>query len=636
MKKTFLKFFSCFTAAVIAGAAFAPAAYCIIDDDSLEDEYSYTDCEDVEPVEPDNEVSSETLKKILSDLDGRIDVPKNLTEITCLRCEDYYDREEFELWFRSKDTQESDELYIRYRDGIVVEYNMGLPDLRIGLVKLTDEEFIKKASEHIEKLNPFMKLNKNYKLEIDYISAYKSWVGISINRYHNGIKVDGNYGTIRLDKNTGKLNYFFTDWDNTLEFADASEIKSIDELCRISKESADIQLYYDNSNENVFYKIKPVTEIHAVTGEPYKEYSENSFEYLYDDLLYYYRDLNSGHNLIKEHNLLTAKQVTDILRKNEYLGLADEFTLAGYSVYEFNEGEYLGYFVFCNSNNSDEFIYIMTDMKSGQLLEYYREGYKPNSDELDVFEINKIADGLVKSLFPNEEFVPYDFNFDKFGLYENVCTYVYSRAVNGVYMYNDYFQTDIDKYGVVVRIQNELSDDVKYEFQNIISDEEAFDKFFSKKRAEVYYAVRMDDNNKFYATPVCSFGESKYINAKTGEFFDPDNANYQSYEMYLDIEGIPQENAIRELVKHSVIYSRKYFCPDEKISDYEFYYTFLQEMDFKYLGVELSGRPLTYIKLYKMIENGGGKIKRTNEQKPFDTVTRAEAAQIIYDYLKQI
>lgn len=89
--------------------------------------------------------------------------------------------------------------------------------------KLTKEELIEKAKAAVKKLNPTVAK----KIEVDpdsvHISLYGNDAYVTVNRVENGVKVAGQVGSIRLDKNTGEMTRYYLNWIPGAGFKDSKE-----------------------------------------------------------------------------------------------------------------------------------------------------------------------------------------------------------------------------------------------------------------------------------------------------------------------------------------------------------------------------------------------------------------------------
>lgn len=104
-------------------------------------------------------------------------------------------------------------------DEDVTEDGSGAKPYTFG--KLTKEELIQKAEEAVKRLNPTVAK----KIAVDpgsvHISLYGNDANVTVNRVENGVKVSGQVGSIRLDKNTGKLTRFYLNWIPGAGFKDS-------------------------------------------------------------------------------------------------------------------------------------------------------------------------------------------------------------------------------------------------------------------------------------------------------------------------------------------------------------------------------------------------------------------------------
>ena len=72
---------------------------------------------------------------------------------------------------------------------------------------------------------------------------FSNQVRVSFDRYENGIIVDGNSGSVTLDKDTGELIAFEASWWENAEFASPKGAKSEKEIGEAYKKFCDLTPY---------------------------------------------------------------------------------------------------------------------------------------------------------------------------------------------------------------------------------------------------------------------------------------------------------------------------------------------------------------------------------------------------------
>ncbi len=295
-------------------------------------------------------------------------------------------------------------------------------------------------------------------------------------------------------------------------------------------------------------------------------------------------------------------------------------------------------------------------------------GYKPDKSNSDP----------VKTWGTNNEY------------YETSRTFVYNRYVNGIQVYGDWIHITVDSEGTVTNYSFNHTEDVEFPSADILSADEAFAKLYEQMDFNYYYDgwITKDGKVKTYLIYQMDFF---YLNAKTGKLCswngeDAKESIDTTKIKYTDIKGIPQEKAILELQRHGAMLSEdKKFRPNDNIEYKEFenlLYSALnddvlvaEEVEVpvegqsgiskkadtsKYITREQAAVIFTkasgygkYAELKGIYKTPFSDVKSSNENigaiaiayakgflkgenGKFDgekNITRAEAAQIIYDYI---
>ena len=263
--------------------------------------------------------------------------------------------------------------------------------------------------------------------------------------------------------------------------------------------------------------------------------------------------------------------------------------------------------------------------------------------------------------------------------------FVYNRYVNGIQVDRDKIEVTVDSNGVVTQYSVDHTEDVKFpSADDILTADQAFDKLFKQLDFNLYYDGWITKDGKVRTYLLYKI-DSFFINAETGRLCNwlgkPVENDIPTNEVkYTDIKGIPQENAILEMKKYGVLltYDSK-FEPNEYITGEEFS-TFLASAINEYIWVYSKGREregkgdeiltrelaaVIFTKAYdrediyklkgifktpysdvKSSDENTGAIaiayakgffgKGSGKFNGSKKITRAEAVQLVYDYIKHL
>lgn len=227
------------------------------------------------------EAEQKAMKAALTAVKKRYSVPERLTEFN-YRSDTQLGAERFNFTWNDKENKES--ITIAYVNNLITQYSYTKrsddenKEVKQSFAKLSDSELIAKAKEHFKTLNP--DIAGKVKYSVSSIELFGNNATISMDRVENGIPVDGNGGTVVIDKNTGSLVQMNIEWFwNGTKFADKKNRISVDDVRESYKELTTLTPIYrivDEYDEKTQeYKQKAVflftsdfsSEIDAFTGE---------------------------------------------------------------------------------------------------------------------------------------------------------------------------------------------------------------------------------------------------------------------------------------------------------------------------------------------------------------------------------
>lgn len=733
MKKTIAKTAAMLMAAMIAGTTCIPMTLSAYNSSS-----STSDKSQVE------------MKEALTVVKKRIDIPKELTKFDYIEYENYSTRTFQFIWTTPETAKQHRSIDVTITGGIITNYYdsknssswSGVPKL----AKLSDEQILSKARGYIKQLNP--DIANSVKLETESFNLFSNQVRVKFDRYENGILVDGNNGSIIIDKDTGELIGFSVSWWENAEFADPKGAKSEKEIQEIYKKLCGLTPYYKiyseyNYNEKtgkseltkkvtIVYDSDMHSEIDAFTGKKstiWEDMNKDEGTPHYDDIHNGVTDdcVDEGgveeevefspaelEKIKQDENLIKTDEAFELLKKDKFVALTDDYKLNSYDVYyetdEKTDEEtfYISLAYTVKSELKNEYkgyknLNVRINGETGEIISFERYSNSQELPKLDVTKAGNIATEAAKT-YSKDIFSGYkaaDGNKAPVEIrksnnkeyYETSRNFTFNRYVNNIMVWGDHINVTVDSNGVVTRYNVNHTKDVAFPNANILSESEAFDKLYTQQKFDYYYDGWVTKDGKVNTYLIYKMN-GFYLNAKTGKICNWNGTERTVYipakdVKYSDIKGIKQEKAILELQKYGIVLTNKSsFKPDELISETDFANLMTNVFSgYEEVAVEeecydvedkeeeeakkkdaaettMREAAVMFGKLYlpadiakmKIFKSPFSDVKDTDEdagylavayEKGFvkgtngklggnNTITRAEAVQIMYDYVKAI
>ena len=162
--------------------------------------------------------------------------------------------------------------------------------------------------------------------------------------------------------------------------------------------------------------------------------------------------------------------------------------------------------------------------------------------------------------------------------YEKSRRFVFNRFENGIQVTNNTIRVTVDSNGVVTRYDFDHAKNITFPKADIISADEAFKKLFEQEKCEKYYDCWITKDGEFKTYLLYDMGSftlnaktGKMCNWD-GSPRDTSSMSYHIDAKYSDIKDIPQRDAILEMQKYGVTLRTdgKKFLPNTPISEEEF------------------------------------------------------------------
>lgn len=622
------------------------------------------------------------MKAALTKVKQRVTVPEELTEFTYSTGKSYGTKM-FEFTWSTPDSVSWDnyrQIQVSIVGDIITSYSDSDNKSKgyssePSLAKLTDKEILAKAEGYIKQLDP--KIAGSVKAEVNSLNLFGDTARVSFKRYVNGIEVNSNYGYVTVDKNTGRLYNFSASWWDNADFKDAKNAKSEKEIREDFKKLCKLTPYYKISTNwetkkktvRIVYEPSFTSEIDAFTGEAstiWQDMTEAGGTRFYGYASVETEDaeeeaaavnpatgVNAEGGVVfteaelkkiqQNEKLLTAEQVFELLKKDKYAALTDDYEIKSYEVYsdkqdkgavplsadstvnkkEEKESFYINVAFKAKDKNYKSYknIYVSLNAETGEMISMSKYSNTSKLPKLNVENSKAAAEAAANQYAKNiiGECHP-DVNNDRevqvwTGGYETSRDFQFNRFVNGIQVSGDCVNVTVDSNGVVTGFYYNYTNDVKFPSADILSSDEALDKLYTQRSFDNYYTGWITKDGKVQTYLLYEM-KGFYLNAKTGKLCNWNGEPPYSYSrgsdvVYTDIKGIPQEQAILTLQKYNVtVTSDSLFKPNEIITKEEFE---------GLLGSALRG----YYDVPEMEYGDGYEKYKAEQQKP---VTRTDAA----------
>lgn len=594
----------------------------------------------------------QAMKTALTAVKKRVKIPDRLTEF------DYsmstkLGTECFTFTWRDKEYKES--ISISYANDIILSYDHydgrnSDKNVKQTFAKLTDAQLIDYAKKAFKMLDPDLADKGKYR--VGSIDLFGNNATINFDRMENGVAVEGNGGTVTVNKNTGELVSMRIEWfwNDTKFGSTASKLTADEARAKFKSLTTLTPIYrivhtYNEKTEKeekkavLLYLSDFDSEIDAVTGEPStiwedmtKDKGSSNFSY------YYYNNVmtdggeetavadeaydDAGEvtfteaelkEIAADEGLLKKDEITALLNKDKYTKMPDYVSLDNANLYKDEDtGEYFYYITYRGGDQDfadDEveadaedngtvssvpasktpyfYMYVNVNAKTGEVISFDKDKYIDFNDRMPypVSANAKIAESAAKHYYGDifSEYKADESNSEPCHSYvhrdgttrytESNRIYRFNRYVNGVQVEGDYISVSVDISGDVNSISYRYTD-VKFPSVPKFDNDKAFEQLFKQIKLRYYYDGYYTRNGTVKTYLLYDINDytldSKYrIVSWDGT---PLPAEKDEDTNYTDIKGIAQENAINTLARYGITLETKNgkFDPNAKLTDKEF------------------------------------------------------------------
>ncbi len=587
---------------------------------------------------------TEAMKKAMLDVKKRVHIPEDMENFD-YSTETKYDTTYFRFKWSHGDKYNDDDykfVTVNYYNGFISYYeyfdrsnsHSGKPSFS----KLSEAEQDALAKKYFYQLNPDIKGNPVIERSSGSMSLFNKEVSYNISRKENGVDFIGNTGRMKIDRDTGELLEYSLKWWSDAVMPDASKRLSVSEVSDIYASRKPLEAHYeffdnyeyDEKKKEYIHTpfvlavyeptVSGENEIDAITGEYTSLYADKD-KYSYTDAYNWgdsysdeYEDacaeagveseeydddyLSDAEKaaLEKENEYLSYEKLLEIIKADEFIVFNKELILKSNDLYRNTnhkgETEMVRRlkFEFTSQDETKDSIYLSVslDAYTGKILSFskqYDYGYEsPNKNTTPVKKDASLAVAAKAAkhfIGDISDVYRYDGNWYIESEYVHTdYTLKYVRYENGLPAPFDTMNINVDSRGEVLSF-NYVYHDIEFPEANLISEEAAYDKLFSKMKPELYYCGFTDLQLKSHVYLTYEFDSYYSLNAITGERITYEGVAYYADEkpsetvkeavLYTDIKGHKYEKEITELWNYGVrITDSETLNPDEAITIGEF------------------------------------------------------------------
>lgn len=681
--------------------------------------------------------SDAAMKQALTYVKERIDVPEELEKFE-YRSGVSNNRNYYNFSWNNEDGESYSNLSVRIIGQVITSYShtdSKLSDYETGdysFGKLSQEEILKKAEDWIKKLNPTVYKNIEILDDTLNVSISNNRARVKIRRVKNGIPVNGQTGSIVIDKNTGRLIDFKISWTMGATFAKPEKAVSVETAIEGFKLDIPVELFYTTEYDYVtkvhtphlIYCQTGYGQIDALTGR--LSTFEESYDYYEDDVMVEEDaeldanpEAGGGVNFTPEE-LEKMEIENSLIKADEAVKNLFEmgiFAMGGNPQVDYSDchyDEYLDtYTRYVSFSSNDKNYYPVEDpvplpeyeaseevvaeeeesgfaggsftinAETGEVLSFYswtdnttgKKLTKKNAESLLNKYLGMLAGDKAEEFRLDEPSYSYS-HYDKNGNPSKIAYITYASSQSPRYIYD--IPTKSEDVSLTINSDKKITSynmnykGIEYPApENIISTEQAYDKFFEQTDFSLQYRLAIKEK-KTLSAMVYNASDSLCIDAFTGK-----RTNWNGSEIietykggYTDLEGSEYREIAEKLAMYNITLmdEKGRLNADEYITRNDFselvrnlgcyYYNktsgekpLTRQFAAKILTssiiseecAELPGifkSPFTDVREnnkyvgYIAIANAMGLMEGEKGRfRPSSKVTRGEALQLIYDYL---
>ena len=555
--------------------------------------------------------------------------------------------------------------------GNVISYNKYKPiyeESETRIANYSKEEALKIGLEFIEKINKDIYNEIELIEDKSHLNTFDNEYRFSFNRLVNGIPFMDNTVNISINKYTGKVVSFYSNWDRDMIFPNPEGILSLDEGKKAYINNIGLDLIYkttyrirplDTSTQEakhylVYSTINANKAIDAFTGEA----TNSNYYGPYIGMQEVTKDSASGG--VRENAVITPEErkeieklsgIVDVAKVEEearkILNIDSEYVLYSNNLYTDynNPDQYTWSLYFQNQTDNNYWhINISLNAKTLELLSFYKFDNEITNEKPTITkdEALEFAKEFIEKVQPNKieeiEYYNQDIKEDQQSYY-----FTFTRKIDDIYVVSDSISVTVDAV-------NKEIDSYSFEWYKgkfppmgeVIGLDKAYDILFNKIGYDLKYTIVYDydnaDGNKREIKLVYAVDSKLPLNidAHSGEILDYSGKLYKEPSIfeYDDIDNSYARDKIETLSQYGVGFNSSKFKPKDKIKQKDFLYLLFKSRG--YYGLETEE---DIDKIYEELTDS--RIIREGEKYPESLVTKEEAVKFIiramsYDKVAEI
>lgn len=516
------------------------------------------------------------------------------------------------------------------------------------------DEALQKAKSFIQRIAPDLYNNLELNKNRYPISAYDIDYSFHFVRIINKIPYPDNTVNINVNKYTGEITNFYSNWERILKFPDTENVLSIEEGKNAFKDNIGLDLIYKSSNR--LYRLSDTNEeikhflaysilnqgrmIDAVTGEAINNNyygGMGSAEMAMDSKSEAGITPEERAEIDKLVGIIDSKQIEKIAR--EILSIDNEYILQSknlYSNYK-NPGDYQWSLYFTKKVESNFILVadIILDAKTSELLSFSKSNKIDSDDKPTITKEESLE--LAKAFITNQQPENVD-NLEFMGDYisdstddQQVYYFSFIRKIDDLYVESDSINVGVDTVN---------KDIISYNFDwfrgkfppkgDLIGIDKAYDILFKEIGYELRYATIYDyekpqgENREIKLVYALNCEKPPIIHANTGEILDYSGDVYRDFVSfgYTDIDFSYAKDKISTLAQYGVGFNSERFKPKEEIKQKDFIYLLFKSIN--------TYRDLTEEDIDKIYDEfTKSHIIKDGEREPERIVTKEEAVMYV-------
>lgn len=632
--------------------------------------------------------SERSLEEIIKIAKSKFDVPEKYSQFNYNVNSEVNGKKVWYLNWTSKDGMDGGMSVSVDSNGKVLSYSNYKPydSSKRNFPKISREEAKQKADAFIKKIIldwvPSLRYNDNSQNALSEPVFYLNYT-----RMANGIPFYNNYVNVEVNRETGEIQSYYSNWMDEAVFPAADKAISMEKAQEAFKEKLGLRLVYLSNYDGKKIKIFPayvskydISEcIDANTGERISlqtGYYGPGYGGMYDvarsSMKEMAANVDAGNIVLspeeqnaveKVSKLITKEAAEKIAREFKHLGLSADFRLSSASLSKewSMEDEFTWYLYFESTPSGDRKEYKSASARinaaTGEIRGFY-SSYPNNATEgkIDEAAAKKAVEAFLKEVQPSRfdqtEFDDTQKTYYPVYMDNNKPTqfnFRYIRLVNGAYFPGNSLYVTYD--AVNGKILNYEMTWFNIEFPAIdkaIAMDNAYEKFFGQIGLELQYGIKYPDEYalKFSPGSEAAKPEIKLVyatkkdkptifDAFTGIILNYDGQPFKEVKpaVYSDISGHYAEKQILALADNGIALEGSEFKPENSITQKDFLYMLAKSLHYNnyelYTGKETKEET---DKLYAFLIREG--VVKENEKAPDQQVKKEDGIKFIIRALK--